>query len=451
MGALGQELQHGLRPNDELAEKRNTRNNHAERGKDYAPKDVDARIEANIAAIERMQQLRDAEKQATPADMAVLRKFSGWGGLGKAFDNYEYSNKLKALLGEEAYEQANLSRYSAFYTPAKITDTLWDIARALGFKGGKVLEGSAGIGNILGAMPTDMSEQSSIEAVEIDPTTGGILSLLYPDAKVNIKGFVADMKVPKDETGDADLSSKFKRSIQDFCIAKNVRKLKEGGIGIFITSSGTLDNSEKLRSWLTNEGNADVVGAYRMHKNTFGGASVTTDIIVIRKRVNKQKSAHAIDVSGTTAVRTAKYVHSEWDDKKKDIVEKTDILTMDYNTYFAEHPEMMGGEMKFAFEKGDTYRPTSRALFPKNGVNQDNGLKEFVEAKMQDEKYMKKHFWTTQDGTGNLCVPFQKILTIAGARQIIPLNKFEVRENFISMYSGQTGGTMEAYYEPKPI
>jgi hypothetical protein len=96
VGALGQELQHGLRPNDELAEKRNTRNNHAERGKDYAPKDVDARIEANIAAIERMQQLRDAEKQATPADMAVLRKFSGWGGLGKAFDNYEYSTKLKA-------------------------------------------------------------------------------------------------------------------------------------------------------------------------------------------------------------------------------------------------------------------------------------------------------------------------------------------------------------------
>ena len=399
VGALGQELQHGLRPNDELAEKRNTRNNHAERGKDYAPKDVDARIEANIAAIERMQQLRDAEKQATPADMAVLRKFSGWGGLGKAFDNYEYSTKLKALLGEEAYEQANLSRYSAFYTPAKITDTLWDIARALGFKGGRVLEGSAGIGNILGAMPTDMSEQSSIEAVEIDPTTGGILSLLYPDAKVNIKGFeetrvpngsvdlaitnvpfVADMKVPKDETGDADLSSKFKRSIQDFCIAKNVRKLKEGGIGIFITSSGTLDNSDKLRSWLTNEGNADVVGAYRMHKNTFGGASVTTDIIVIRKRVNKQKSAHAIDVSGTTAVRTAKYTHSEWDDKKKDIVEKTDELTMDYNTYFVEHPEMMGGEMKFAFEKGDTYRPTSRALYPKNGVNQDNGLKEFVQS-----------------------------------------------------------------------
>ena len=51
MGTLGQELQHRLRPDEQLAEKRNTRNNHAERGKDYAPKAVDARIWTIIATI----------------------------------------------------------------------------------------------------------------------------------------------------------------------------------------------------------------------------------------------------------------------------------------------------------------------------------------------------------------------------------------------------------------
>ena len=370
------------------AEKKNVNNNHAERGKDYAPKGVDARIDANIKAIELMQKLMQEGKQATPAQMKVLRQFSGWGGLGKAFvEKDDWSNptakRLKELLGEEAYAQAEMSRNSAYYTPASVIDTMWDIARALGFKGGKVLEGSAGIGNIIGAMPTDMSERSNIQAVEIDETTGNILSLLYPDAKVDVQGFEAT-RVPNgsvdlaitnvpfvtglhvnDETGDNDLSKMF-RDIHDFCIAKNVRKLREGGIGIFITSNGTLDSSQKLRNWLVNEGNADVIGAFRLNNQTFGGTGATSDIIVIRKRVNGKKSANAIDVSTVSAERAATF-----EDPKTD---KERTVSMDYNKYFIEHPECMAGEMRFGFENKDFYRPMSKALYPVKGKNQNEML-----------------------------------------------------------------------------
>ena len=370
------------------AEKKNVNNNHAERGKDYAPKGADARIDANIKAIELMQKLMQEGKQATPAQMKVLRQFSGWGGLGKAFvEKDDWSNptakRLKELLGDEAYAQAEMSRKSAYYTPASVIDTMWDIARALGFKGGKVLEGSAGIGNIIGAMPTDMSERSNIQAVEIDETTGNILSLLYPDAKVDVQGFEAT-RVPNgsvdlaitnvpfvtglhvsDETGDNDLSKKF-RDIHDFCIAKNVRKLREGGIGIFITSNGTLDSSQKLRNWLVNEGNADVIGAFRLNNQTFGGTGATSDIIVIRKRVNGKKSANAIDVSTVSAERAATF-----EDPKTD---KERTVSMDYNKYFIEHPECMAGEMRFGFENKDFYRPTSKALYPVKDKNQNEML-----------------------------------------------------------------------------
>lgn len=370
------------------AEKKNVNNNHAERGKDYAPKGADARIDANIKAIELMQKLMQEGKQATPAQMKVLRQFSGWGGLGKAFvEKDDWSNptakRLKELLGDEAYAQAEMSRNSAYYTPASVIDTMWDIARALGFKGGKVLEGSAGIGNIIGAMPTDMSERSNIQAVEIDETTGNILSLLYPDAKVDVQGFEAT-RVPNgsvdlaitnvpfvtglhvsDETGDNDLSKKF-RDIHDFCIAKNVRKLREGGIGIFITSNGTLDSSQKLRNWLVNEGNADVIGAFRLNNQTFGGTGATSDIIVIRKRVNGKKSANAIDVSTVSAERAATF-----EDPK---THKERTVSMDYNKYFIEHPECMAGEMRFGFENKDFYRPTSKALYPVKGKNQNEML-----------------------------------------------------------------------------
>lgn len=373
-----------------LEEPKNTRNNRAERGVDYAPKGEDARIAANMAAIRLSKELLAKGEEATPEQMAVLRKFSGWGGLGKAFSNEATANELRELLGEQGYQDAVDSRRSAYYTPAYVIDALWDIARALGFKGGNILEGSAGIGNILGLMPEALSDRSNIHAVEIDSTTGGILSLLYPDAKVDIQGFqeakvrngsidLAITNVPFiagqevfDKTGDKDLSAKFK--IADFCIAKNIRKLREGGIGIFITSSGTLDDSARLRAWITNEGNADVVGAFRMHNKTFGGTGATSDIIVVRKRVNGKVSPNAIDVADVTGIRVAEYDTGETRKVKGEEVPVVKRMGMEYNKYYAEHPENMAGEMQFNFERGETWQPTSRALFPSKDKPQEEML-----------------------------------------------------------------------------
>ena len=396
------------RLSDAITEKKNTHNNHSERGKDHAPTSVDARIEANIKAIELAKQLLESGERATEKQMQTLRKFSGWGGLGQAFNEgtsyapNPIAKKLRELLGEKAYQEAVMSANSAYYTPAYVVDTLWDIAEQMGFNGGNILEGSAGIGNILGQMPTNISERSDIHAIEIDGTSGGILSLLYPDAKVEIQGFeqtripngsvdLAITNVPfvtglrvNDTTGDKDLSKKF-HNIHDFCIAKNVRKLREGGLGIFITSNGTLDNSKKLRDWIVNEGGADFVGAFRMHNKTFGGAGVTSDIVVIRKRVNGQKSVHAIDVSDVSGERMAEYDTGETRKVKGKETPVIKQLSMDYNRYFIEHPENMAGEMHFAFEKGDTFRPTSKGLYPKQDKKQEEMLAEFVRSFRAEE------------------------------------------------------------------
>ena len=383
---------------------RNTRNNHAERGMDYAPKGEKARIEANLAAIELAKRLLSSGATATPEEMAVLRRYSGWGGLGSAFNEGNawapnpVNKRMREVLTPEEYQAAVMSRNSAYYTPAAVIDAMWDITKALGFKGGNILEGSAGIGNIIGLMPTAISERSNIHAVEIDPTTGGILSLLYPDAQTEVQGFeqtriangsvdlaitnvpfVTDLHV-KDDSGDSDISKKF-RDIHDFCIAKNVRKLREGGIGIFITSSGTLDKSQKLRNWLVGdkEGNADVVGVFRMNNQTFGGTAATSDIIVVRKRVNGRKSANAIDVSTVTPARTATFTDNRG--REKD-------LPLYVNRYFIEHPEHMGGEMFFGFEQGDTYRPTAIGLFPTRTADQGSRMEAWVK-ELADKDWSK--------------------------------------------------------------
>lgn len=373
-----------------ITEPKNRNNNHVERGTDYAPTTPKARYDANVEAVRLAKELTDGGQQATNEQKAVLRQFSGWGGLGTFFNNERTRNELVELLGDDGFRQAAMSINSAYYTPANVIDTMWDIVNNLGFKGGNILEGSAGIGNILGLMPMEISDRSNIEAVEIDGVSGMILRLLYPNAKVDIQGFentqvrngsvdLAITNVPfvtglhvHDTTGDRDLSRRF-GNIHDFCIAKNVRKLREGCIGVFISSSGTLDKSKALREWVVNEGNADFIGAFRLNNNTFGGTTATSDIIVVRKRVNGNKSAGAIDLLDTESVRT---VNVPVNDNGR---EKIKPVVLQYNKYFVDHPENMGGEMALNYERGETFRPEGSGLFPTNGINQRGRMQQWAE------------------------------------------------------------------------
>ena len=377
------------------SEKKNTRNFRLERGQSNSPKTDAQRYAANMEAIRVLKQLQeDGKDVATKEQQEILSKFTGWGGLGAYFnfrgDNRQEAYALKELLTEEEYADAELSRNSAYYTPEYIIDTLWDIAKKLGFRGGNIAENSAGIGNILAHMPSDISERSNITATEPDAITSGILKYLYPDAvvhdtgyeKVNVENgsvdlaitnvpFVSGMRV-KDDV-ERDLS---KWEIHNFCIAKNIRKLAEGGLGIFISTSATMDGAKELRRWIENEGNADVIGLFRLNSETFGGAKVTSDIIVVRKRVNGEKSNLAIDVLDTEAVKEQMF---EEEGKGGKVEEKKKVIFV--NKYLAEHPENLGGEMDFAINHGDTrYGGTSVQCYPAEGKNQTELLNQWVES-----------------------------------------------------------------------
>ena len=54
-------------------------------------------------------------------------------------------------------------------------------------------------------------------------------------------------------------------------------------------------------------------------------------------------------------------------------------LALDVNKHFVEHPEDMAGEMAFAFEKGETYRATSKGLYPSKSINQEQRLAEWAQ------------------------------------------------------------------------
>lgn len=427
-----------LRTPKQVLTGQNKNNYHEERGVETnVPTTPAQRRDANFDAIILANKLVAEGRQATPEEKKVLAKFTGWGGLGpqlgvikegmpRGYVPEEQRRAIERLLEKangagltgKVLEDALLSASSSYYTPAQHIDALWDIAERMGFKGGKILEGSAGIGNILARIPSAMADASEIEAVEIDPSTGNILKLLYPDATTHIDGFekvkvqpnsvdlaitnvpfVSDFKVS--DPVNRDISKTF-GNLHDFCIAKNVRSLKEGGIGIFISSNGTLDKSHRLREWVTNEGKSDFIGAFRLPNNTFKGTPVTTDIIVIRKRINGVKSPNAIDMLGTKVLRTVSYEKkdetyptttrnydeyaptSDKNHKKGQNVVKN--IPLEVNSYFADHPEMMGGDMFVNAERGETYHPTSTGLFPREGFDLNKAIEKFVSGFKEEEQ-----------------------------------------------------------------
>ena len=101
--------------------------------------------------------------------------------------------------------------------------------------------------------------------------------------------------------------------------------------------------------------------------------------------MNGKKSANAIDVSTVSGERMEEYDTGETRKVKGQIVPVVKQLSMDYNQYFVEHPENMAGEMHFAFEKGDTFRPTSKGLYPKQDKKQEQMLAEFVQSFTAEE------------------------------------------------------------------
>lgn len=326
-----------------------------------------SKIKANIEAIRLLKQLEQEGRTATREEQEVFAQFSGWGGLAdvlnkkKKYDNNwvqkygRYHAELVELLTEDEFRDAVHSTINAHYTSGEVGQGLWQLAERLGFRGGRVLEPCAGIGNLLGLMPAFLTAQSDILAYELDSLSGRMLSHLYPDADVKVTGYenskdrdidLIVTNVPFGKIAPHDKVNKDIRSfsLHNYFIAKGIKQLRPGGLGIFITSMSTMDggSSAKFREWVTKEGNADLVGAIRLPNNAFtknAGTEVTTDILVFRKRTSDSASPFAHSFRYAVPIQEA-------------VSKAGEKVIIDVNEYFAQNPAMMLGDVMLAHEAG---------------------------------------------------------------------------------------------------
>lgn len=266
---------------------------------------------------------------------------------------------IKSVLSPADLQSARTSTISAHFTDRRIIDALWNIAGRLGFKGGNVLESSAGIGHILGLMPENMRSGSRMTAYELESSTGRMLKKLYPQAKVTVGGFEASnvplnsidlaiTNVPFGAKAPYDKShpelSKF--SLHNYFIGKNLKTLKPGGVGIMITSASTMDApaSTKFREWVMSPagGNSFLVGAIRLPNDAFSenaGTQVTSDILIFQKRSDNHDASLEQPFRYTETLTTGEDQYGT-------------PVDIEVNEYYHMNPDNMLGDMMTAEQAG---------------------------------------------------------------------------------------------------
>ena len=343
------------RPTDPAA-----RNFELPDGFEPSPGGVKSRIEANFAAIKLLRAIEEENRDASPEEKKTLVRYTGWGSYKEAFnelafrknqdilervvsthgenwatreyqeEGYQsYRNtrpdeafeakawmdrwgalheRLKEELTRPEFEAAFMSIANAHYTAAPVIDAVWTMARKAGFRGGRALEPSAGVGHFIGRTPADLADRTQWDAIELDHITSKILGKLYPESRVNSQrsdagrvisgqGFedarlpnnsfdLVISNVPFDKTGPGVSQQEFGISfnLHNYFFARALAKAKPGGLVAFITTHNTMDASIEQRQWIAAHG--DLVHAIRLPHTAFkknAGTEVVTDIILLRK------------------------------------------------------------------------------------------------------------------------------------------------------------------------
>ena len=327
------------------------------------------KFKANIEAIRLLQTLDAEQRQATAEEQEVLSRYVGWGGIPQAFDekNADWAKEyaeLKSLLPADEYSEARASTLNAFYTSPTVIKAMYEALSNMGLSKGNVLEPSCGVGNFMGLVPESM-ENIKMYGVELDSVSGRIAQQLYQKNKIAVQGFETmqfpdsffDCVVGNVPFGNYKVPDKrYDRHnflIHDYFIAKSLDLVRPGGVVAVVTSSGTMDKKDSsVREYLANR--ADLVGAIRLPNNAFqrnANTSVVADILFLQKR-------------DRAAVERA-----EWVDLG------TTPEGYPINQYFAQHPEMVLGEIT---TESTQYGKQETTVKPIEGADLAKQLKEAV-------------------------------------------------------------------------
>ncbi len=291
-------------------------------------------IKANLAA------LRVALDDKTPSDeeLQALQQYSGFGGIKsilypegpieewiklgaskddlKLYDDIQLLHQLlKEKLTIEQYERSIASLrnsvLTAFYTPAFVPETIYEVLNTRGIEPRHLFEPSAGAGVFISEAVKEFKKLEKITAIEKDWLTAKVLYGVSKgwrvDSKIIAKG-LEDTIHPKNTRYDLTVSNipfgNFKvadsdypdgvirNRIHNYFFAKGIDSTADGGLMAFITTDAFLNSpsNKQAREYLFQR--SDFISLSVMPDNLMkdtGGTEAPNHLLIVQKNGSKNE------------------------------------------------------------------------------------------------------------------------------------------------------------------
>ncbi len=293
--------------------------------------------------------VRVLEELAKPTpNVNILKQYKGFGGLSRCFwDKQLYGQVMRAIrtnFGSEQekniLENLRLSSSSAYYTPKEVITFIYRyLEQVCGFTGGNILEPSCGNGAFFEYMPENIKSNSQISGVEYDIITSKLVSKIYPEIKIindglqniDFNGEKFDLIIGNPPYSGEKMTDNFMPDLNGYTIhhyftAKCMRLLKDNGILAFVLPSFYMDIPRSNTRHII-DGESVIIDVIRLPENLFEQATVTVDIVLLRKTGNK---IHDI-------VETSTYTQGEASEQ--------------INKFWIKNPNRILGELKLKWVK----------------------------------------------------------------------------------------------------
>lgn len=348
---------------------------------------IKEKVARNLEAIRILKRIE--QESNSKVEKEILAQYLGFGLAPELFMEspptswQKLSQELSELVTRETWYELRTNVTSAYYTDPAVIRAVWNGVRHLGFKGGKILEPGLGTGLWIGLMPEELQPQCAWTGVEIDQTSGRIAQILYPEAEIHLKGLQEVMlpsnffdlaigNVPFGTTAPNDPTMpKIASTLHDYFIMKALELIRPGGLLVALTSVGTLQSrrGKEVRKWIKEK--AELVGAIRLPCTAFQkftGTSVTTDLLVLKKRVTSEQRVEA---------------DSEWIEVCPSEIIGEDEKPLMMPGYYKAHPEMMLG--KPTIDK--LYGGKNRLGLSSDGRNLESAIEEAFKMNLPKDIY----------------------------------------------------------------
>ncbi len=332
------------------------------------------KLRDNISAIRLALEWKKGQL-LSDADIDALKRYAGFGGLKavlfpnapieewiklKASDEdlklypqiVELHQLLQKHFDEVKYRQVvdsiKNSILTAFYTPAIVPQTLFEVLKQKGLEPRSLYEPSSGSGIFVMQAAEIFPGLKNITSVEKDILSGRVLTALGSSipipVSVNITGFE---NTPDSENGKYDLitsnipfgnfrvydkefnDESLTGKIHNYFFAKGLDKIADGGLLAYITTDGFLNNpsNQSAREYVFRK--ADFISLTVMPDNLMkdtGNTEAPSHLLIVQKNESKQ---------GLSAEE--KYL-------LETIKQENEFGSYHLNSYIHNHPEIIAGD-----------------------------------------------------------------------------------------------------------